>query len=117
MRIAVAGLVLIGLAGCASSADDSLIVPTDVEVTMSCRVQSDGGLADCRLVRERPGGYGMGAAALAAAEEGRASVQPVGGGPRSGTGGRDDFSMRLPIDAEAMARYRRIRTEVSEPRS
>lgn len=116
MRSAALGLALIGLTGCAAT-DESLIAPTDVEVTMSCRVQSDGGLADCRVTRERPGGYGMAAEALASAAEGRASLQPVGGGPRTATAGRSDFTTRIAIDAAAVARFRRARTSVSEPRS
>lgn len=116
MRSAALGLALIGLTGCAAT-DDSAIAPTDVEVTMSCRVQSDGGLADCRVTRERPGGYGMAAEALASAEEGRASLQPIGGGPRAGVGSRSEFTMRIAIDAAAMARFRRARMQVSEPRS
>ena len=115
MRSAALGLALIGLTGCAAT-DDSTIVPTDVEVTMSCRVQMDGGLADCRVMRERPGGYGMAAEALASAEEGRASLQPIGGGPRTASGSRQTFTMRVAIDAAAMTRFRRIQTEVSEPR-
>lgn len=116
MRGAAVGLALMGLAGCATD-DDSLIAPTDVEVTMNCRVVSQGGLTDCQVIRERPGGYGMAAEALASAEQGRASVQPVGGGARvSREGDRTEVSMRIPIDAAAAARFRRGRTEVSEPR-
>lgn len=116
MRIAAAGLVLMGLTGCAS-AGDAAVAPTDVEVTMNCRVQSGGALSACQVVRERPAGYGMAAEALASAAEGRARMQPVGGGPRGGVGGRSDFSIRIAIDAAAAARFRRARTEVSEPRT
>ena len=123
MRMLAAGLVLVGLTGCASTNDDAAIAPTDVEVTMNCRVADRGELADCRVTRERPGGYGMAAEALASAEQGRATTQPVSGSPRASTtgsrvtGSRIDVSMRIPIDAAAMARYRQVRTEVSEPRS
>ncbi|MFC5345844.1 hypothetical protein ACETK8_16335 [Brevundimonas staleyi] len=116
MRMAVAGAVLIGLTGCAST-DDAALTPTDVEVTMNCWVQSDGGLQDCRVTREKPGGYGMAEEALASAREGRASMQPVGGGRRPANTGRQDFTMRMAIDAAAMTRYRRIQTDVSEPRT
>ena len=116
MRMAVAGAVLMGLAGCAST-DEAALTPTDVEVTMSCWVQRDGGLSDCRVKRERPGGYGMAEEALASAREGRAIMQPVGGGPRIPADGRQDFTTRIAIDAAAMTRYRRGQTDVSEPRT
>ena len=116
MRSVALGLGLIGAARCAST-DGAGVAPTDVEVTMNCRVMSDGGLAGCHVLRERPAGYGMAAEALASAEQGRARMQPVGGGSRTATGTRSDFTMRIAIDAEAMTRFRRARTEVSEPRS
>jgi len=115
--VVAAGLGLGGLGACAPAASSALVVPTDVEVTMNCRIVAGGGLEDCRVVRERPGGYGMGAEALASAEQGRASVQPVGSDRRvSGVGSRMTVSMRVAIDAAAMARARRGRPEVSEPR-
>ncbi len=69
MRMAAMAAVLIGLTGCAT-ADGGEIVQTEVEVTMNCRVAEEGVVEDCRVTRERPGGYGMAAEAILAAERG-----------------------------------------------
>ncbi|WGM31703.1 hypothetical protein [Brevundimonas sp. NIBR11] len=115
MRGFAVALTTMGLAGCASAPDEAP-APTEVEVTMVCTVIERGGLSNCRVIREKPGGYGMAAEAILSAEQGRASVQPVGGGPRAtGVGDRTEVSMVIPLDAAAFARFRRIRTEVSEP--
>ncbi len=56
----------------------------DGQAMMSCRVMQDGALADCRVVSERPPGYGFGEAAVALASLFRAKPatldgQPIGG--------------------------------------
>lgn len=113
MRPFMASGLLLLLAGCVSGRPAPVAVPSEVEVTLNCRVQSDGTVADCRLVRERPEGYGLGAEALAAAGNGLVRLEQVGGGRLSGypVGSRADFVQRISIGTEAAARARRARSQ------
>lgn len=54
------------------------------KASMSCRVLTDGALADCRVVSEVPPGYGFGQAAVALASKFRAKPATLNGQPLGG---------------------------------
>ncbi|MDQ8030223.1 MAG: TonB family protein [Brevundimonas sp.] len=72
---AAAGLILLG--GCATNAGGAGAGANRAEVELSCAVNADGSLRDCRVEREDPAGEGFGEAALRTARQAR--VQPRDG--------------------------------------
>ncbi|MBL0968968.1 MAG: TonB family protein [Brevundimonas sp.] len=63
------GVALAALAGCATPSPRGS--PEHGQVQVSCLVNRDGTLSDCRVEREEPAGAGFGEAALRAASQTR----------------------------------------------
>ena len=95
----LAGLALLGQD--ASARPDPATTLSDIEVTapateavvrVSCALQADGRLRDCRILSERPLGLGLGEAALRSAERSRVNLDVVRGSPE---GARVEYNIRF----------------------
>jgi TonB family protein len=96
-RVALAAVVAASLfslcaAGCASQSKPSEVAG-DGWAKVNCAVAPNGGLSDCRIVKEHPEGAGFGEAVLKAAASGRFSA-PSG----SNVGARVEFTTRFRLD-------------------
>lgn len=90
--VVAASLSSLGAAGCASQIKPSSVAE-DGWAKVNCAFAPNGGLSDCRIVKEHPEGAGFGEAVLKAAASGRFS-------PRSGSdvGARVEFTTRFRLD-------------------
>ena len=90
--VVAASLFNLGAAGCASQSKPSEVAG-DGWAKVNCAVAPDGGLSDCRIVKEHPEGAGFGEAVLKAAASGRLSPRPA-----SNVGARVEFTTRFRLD-------------------
>lgn len=90
--VVVASLFGLGAAGCASQSRPSEVAG-EGWAKVNCAVAPNGGLSDCRVVKEHPEGAGFGEAALKAAASGRLAPRSV-----NNVGARVEFTTRFRLD-------------------
>lgn len=113
-RVALAAVVAASVfslcaAGCASQSKPSEVAG-DGWAKVNCAVAPNGGLSDCRIVKEHPEGAGFGEAVLKAAASGRFSA------PSGAMLGRGSSSRLAFASTDVDASVAPIRPDASEAR-